>query len=665
MANKYITLIFTILLIFNKWIPINTYPSGAPESVCQTMLPFHGGGIPPQNTASPFRIDTTSTVIGQGQTMRIEINANPPELIFEGFMIQARSRNPPYQVVGQFSEIPDGKIKLMNCNGVATSATHSDTSQKKGLSLEWNAPVDFLGQIMFNATVAQQYHQFWTGIPSEPVQIVKREAAPPGVIGISSTRRPVTSTPEVVFKPEAVDAVSITKKKTNKFWNNKIMLSCLILLKPKQTDPFYQGCGDTKTCFGVPDGCLKEQNCRALSSINVRGEIYEFELKSTLQNARYVAVGISEDSKMGDDLALECVQEGNKVNLYTSWLTGSPNYGASRLLAPQNTARLITSSYINGVIHCKFQKDPKTTVQGKTIDLINKQYHLLLATGIALKDTGVGYHQNNRLATASPFYFSVVQGLSGSSTLLLRLHGAFMVAAWIGFTSLGIALARYFKQTWVGSQLCGKDQWFAWHRICMVTTWSLTMAAFILIFVEIGGWSAEDNPHAILGVITTALCFFQPIGAFFRPAPNSKNRPIFNWCHWLGGNLAHLLALITIFFAVKLTKAELPEWMDWILVAYVAFHVCMHLIFSIAGCASDRHASKRVNTFPMTDMNGRNNSKPERKMDAPFASFRKSMLALYIIGLIILTVGLIVVIVLAPIGESMETLKSMVMGGSS
>lgn len=76
----------------------------------------------------------------------------------------------------------------------------------------------------------------------------------------------------------------------------------------------------------------------------------------------------------------------------------------------------------------------------------------------------------------------------------------------------------------------------------MVTTWLLTICASILIFIEIGGWSGERNPHAILGSITTTLCFLQPIGALFRPAPNSKNRPIFNWLHWLGGNAAHILA---------------------------------------------------------------------------------------------------------------------------
>lgn len=36
-----------------------------------------------------------------------------------------------------------------------------------------------------------------------------------------------------------------------------------------------------------------------------------------------------------------------------------------------------------------------------------------------------------------------------------------MLTAWVGTASIGILLARYFKQTWVGSQMCGKDQWFA------------------------------------------------------------------------------------------------------------------------------------------------------------------------------------------------------------
>lgn len=35
-----------------------------------------------------------------------------------------------------------------------------------------------------------------------------------------------------------------------------------------------------------------------------------------------------------------------------------------------------------------------------------------------------------------------------------------MIVSWIGLASLGIVLARYYKSTWVGSSVFGKDLWF-------------------------------------------------------------------------------------------------------------------------------------------------------------------------------------------------------------
>lgn len=73
----------------------------------------------------------------------------------------------------------------------------------------------------------------------------------------------------------------------------------------------------------------------------------------------------------------------------------------------------------------------------------------------------MSYHDIGRHVTGVPLALAEVGPVQGNSKLFLRLHGAFMLTAWIGTASLGILLARYFRQTWVGSQLCGKDQWFA------------------------------------------------------------------------------------------------------------------------------------------------------------------------------------------------------------
>lgn len=74
---------------------------------------------------------------------------------------------------------------------------------------------------------------------------------------------------------------------------------------------------------------------------------------------------------------------------------------------------------------------------------------------------GIGFHDTAYDATGDTKLLSDVGGYTTASNILIRVHGALMLASWIGTASIGILLARYYKQTWVSSQLCGKDHWFA------------------------------------------------------------------------------------------------------------------------------------------------------------------------------------------------------------
>lgn len=131
------------------WKPTATLPQGAPESVCHSLLPFHGGGIPPQYSRPPYRIEPLNVAVNQGQVLKIEIRPQAPELTFGGFMIHARNINPPYQVVGRFAPSNDGVFKLINCGGFDNTATHTSPTPKSGIALQWQAPSDFLGDVIF------------------------------------------------------------------------------------------------------------------------------------------------------------------------------------------------------------------------------------------------------------------------------------------------------------------------------------------------------------------------------------------------------------------------------------------------------------------------------------------------------------------------------------
>lgn len=91
---------FLVFLVLSTLVSFtSTLPDGAPETVCDTLMPHHGGGIEPMRSTSPYSIVPGVHAIAQGQTLTVEIDPVPPELKFGGFMIHARSTSPPFRVV--------------------------------------------------------------------------------------------------------------------------------------------------------------------------------------------------------------------------------------------------------------------------------------------------------------------------------------------------------------------------------------------------------------------------------------------------------------------------------------------------------------------------------------------------------------------------------------
>lgn len=74
--------------------------------------------------------------------------------------------------------------------------------------------------------------------------MVERDQVPP--VGIS-TRRPIETT-----TPNFVRATQSQKR---------------------NDDKIYDGCGDTKTCFGSPDNCVQTKSCETFSAVIVRGDL--------------------------------------------------------------------------------------------------------------------------------------------------------------------------------------------------------------------------------------------------------------------------------------------------------------------------------------------------------------------------------------------------------
>ena len=145
-------------------------------------------------------------------------------------------------------------------------------------------------------------------------------------------------------------------------------------------------------------------------------------------------------------------------------------------------------SYDDGYINCEFKRPTDIRINDDNIpaninrfQLLKDKYVVFLAEG-TFRNGQILKHRVKD-ASAEPlvkfsghffrlfhnfqFFFQplgIAVNLEAKSNVFLRLHGAFMIGAWLGSASLGILVARYFKQTWTGAQCCKKDVWFVIHR---------------------------------------------------------------------------------------------------------------------------------------------------------------------------------------------------------
>jgi len=355
----------------------------------------------------------------------------------------------------------------------------------------------------------------------------------------------------------------------------------------------YADCGSSKSCLGVPDKCIEKSNCRLFASWKKVSSGYEWELSSANRAGSYVAVGFSSDNKMGDDLVMACA--GNsKAELYWNAGKRKPDF-----LDTKEGILDYSLKREDNTLYCKIKTAEAISAGSHSVDL-SQDHNLLLAGGPYSSAGNLGYHNQDKVASAEPVSLALVTSVGGSSDLLFRLHGLLMLCAWVGCAGVGMILARYFKNTWRGKQLGGKDLWFVFHRTLMVLTVLLSITAVVLVMVEVDIQplalsNLKNNAHPVIGLTCVLLAILNPIMAVFRPHPGAPGRSLFNWAHWAVGNTAHICAVVAIFLAGTLAKANLSStsWWSWTMMGYVIFHFLVHVILSFLMAREERSSKVR------------------------------------------------------------------------
>jgi len=578
--------------------------SGAPKSQCGSMVPGHE--IPAQNSLVPYDVVLEKTSIDPGSQVLVEIKQKGSDT-FKGFLIQARTDDE--DIIGTFETV-DGANKYLSCgNNIQSAVTHSNPGDKDSVKVKWTAPSDFTGSVTFYATVVKNYGIFWVKVPSKPLQVKTSSETDGGFVFPNSSAEPEPeseaepeseSEPEAESEPESEsepEAESESEPEAESEPEPESEYS------PSKHSDLYDGCGRQKTCFGFPDKCVSDKSCQLLASWRKDNDEFEWELFSSSGQGSYVALGLSDDKKMGDDLVMSCASatkieffrnEGKQPKPLTTF-SGVNNYKFSNE---------------DGAVLCKIRTDSKLVAGSNEYDLTSNHF-ILLAGGTYNGPQQISYHLGTKTSSSDPVSLALISNLSsGSGNLLYQLHGLLMLCAWVGCAGAGKILARYFKNMWKGKQILGKDLWFVFHRGLMSLVVVLSIAAVILILVEaqvepLKMQNLKINSHPVIGLICVILTLMQPIMATFRPHPGTKNRPLFNIAHWAVGNSAHIFAIVALFLAGSLAKANLVtiSWWSWLLLAYIIIHFLVHIVFTFIMAKEER--SSHADDTPMTDMNGK------------------------------------------------------------
>ena len=123
------------LSVFATIALTSAFPDGAPDSVCTTLLPNHGGF--PLASPWPVRIVPSRNRIRPGATITLTVESINPSFEFRGFMMQPRNVVAPNNPLGTVVVGPG--YQTVNCGG-PTTATQVNNDLRNRHVITWTAP---------------------------------------------------------------------------------------------------------------------------------------------------------------------------------------------------------------------------------------------------------------------------------------------------------------------------------------------------------------------------------------------------------------------------------------------------------------------------------------------------------------------------------------------
>ncbi|CAM4934793.1 unnamed protein product [Rotaria socialis] len=501
-----------ILLAFECTRTTQSYPDDAPSSACDSMMPSNGASsIPCQ---SNYVIEANKYQYSSNDNTQITVRGETSFNRFKSVLLVAKDSSDT-NILGHWSST-DTSVSIVSCNDTLTNGiTLTSSDYKSQIQATWHSPSTAAqGNIVIKATIVQSYGTFYVNCFN------------------------ITLTPQ--NNPGPMDSL---------------------------TNPLDRLVRDVAATSKVANTSVPSMNTTSsaltLNWAYANGTTTVAILTNNLLRSQWVAIGLSLDSRMGNDHVFVCQRLSDDTILLQRFINPDGHAATTIVTAGSNLGGIFqvnSVSFNNGIIYCEFSLSNFTATTSRrrkrSVTLLSQstQYQIIVAIGPLAGPNSLVQHswttvlsQTMQLDQSGTISLATI----GGSANLLRAHGIIMLFTWMLLVSTGIIIARYFKQSWPTHKLCGKAIWFAIHRFVMICSALMTAMGFLLILIyKNGEWTSRslshEFAHSIIGIIVCIAAAIQPAMALFRCESDDRHRFIFNYAHALLGTIALILATTAI-----------------------------------------------------------------------------------------------------------------------
>ncbi|XP_064604381.1 putative defense protein 3 [Liolophura sinensis] len=175
-----------LLVLLAAVLPcVHAFPSGAPATACESLTPGHRGQLP-QTSAPPFAVRLEKNTYSPNEQIAVTLYSACNNEIFQGFMVQVRAVGSTAPV-GFFTNAPQTR-NVPGCGSFNQAMTHTGSSEKTEVALQWIAPDQSVGDVVVFATFLRNYQTFWVMVASAVIRDASRPSGGPSVSSEYPTR---------------------------------------------------------------------------------------------------------------------------------------------------------------------------------------------------------------------------------------------------------------------------------------------------------------------------------------------------------------------------------------------------------------------------------------------------------------------------------------------